>query len=74
MEMKMEMIALTPEGDTKYQWDVADPNEVEQARALFAKFRSQGYAVFNGSKKGEPVQEFDLSCKSMIFVPLMAGG
>lgn len=72
--MKMEMIALTPEGDTKYQWNVADPSEVEQAQVLFAKFRSQGYAVFNGSKKGEPIQEFDPSIETMILVPLMAGG
>jgi hypothetical protein len=74
MEMMMEMIALTPEGDTKYQWDVADPSEVEQARALFAKFRDQGYAVFQGSRKGEPVREFDPSIKTMLFVPIMAGG
>ncbi len=73
----MEMIEMTPQGDTKYQWNVNDPREAEQARALFAQFRSKGYAVFRAKgngRRGEPVQEFDPDAETMIFVPLMAGG
>ena len=73
----MEMIVMSPEGDTKHQWNVTDPDEAKLAAEMFDLYKRRGYAVFGvkgRGKQGSPVSDFDASLGAMLFVPLMAGG
>lgn len=73
----MEMIVMSPEGDTKHQWDMTNPDEAKLAAEMFALYKSCNYAIFEvkgRGKKGEPVTIFDPDIGIMLMVPMMAGG
>lgn len=71
---KMRM--LTPGGHEEVEWDVAEPETVTLAEALFTKATEAGYSILE--KQGEsfvPVETFDPTVKTeFVAVPQITGG
>lgn len=69
----MEMVALTPNGDTKYTWEA---DEMDQAQAIFDEYTGNGFSAFRMSDEGQGkvLSEFDPEAGTILFVPLMQGG
>lgn len=63
-------------GDTKTEWNPADPEEVRAAREVFDTLRKQGYAAarMEGETAGEIIREFDPSAGVVVMMPAMQGG
>jgi hypothetical protein len=73
--MTMEMIALTKKGDTKNTWDTSNPEECEQAEALFDTYRSGGFSAFVVGEGGNTsITQFDPEVGTIMFVPMLSGG
>jgi len=72
-----EMVVLDSGGDTKIVWDLAQPDEIETARAAFNSLRSKGYLAYTvrpGGDRGQVIREFDAQAGKIILAPPMAGG
>jgi hypothetical protein len=72
-----ELSTLDRTGDTRFQWDPANPKQVEEAHQKFNELRKRGYAAFRVDKKnkqGESLPEFDAMEERVIMIPPMVGG
>ena len=67
---------LDRSGDTKSEWDPANPREVEAAREHFTTLRAQGYAAarMENDAAGEVIHEFDPTAGVIMFIPRFQGG
>jgi hypothetical protein len=67
---------LTPEGDTKHEWDTTNESDLAQARLVFEEYQKLGYTAFlmSDTEKASPLTEFDPTAKTLLFVPLLVGG
>lgn len=76
-KVRHEIAVMGKEGDTKTIWDPDNAEEVENARAVFERFKAKGYAIFRADKKGEKgeqIKKFDPDAAKMICVPPIVGG
>lgn len=73
-----ELAVMGAKGDTKIIWDVANEDEVANARRTFADLRKKGYLAFrvndDDASKGEQINRFDEEAEKMILAPPMQGG
>lgn len=71
------MRELDRTGDTPIQWDPADKDQVEAAKAKFKELRAKGYRTFTlnkESKQGEQLDEFDPNVERILASPPFIGG
>lgn len=75
---KSEMKVLGRKGDSRYEWDIQNPDEVEAARDIFDQRVSKDkWSAFRETKrgeKGERIKEFDPDAARIILVPPIQGG
>lgn len=72
-----EMCVLDPSGDSRLQWDKANPDELRLAEERFDELKRSGYAAFKVTAKGdkgEQIDAFDPSAERLILIPQMVGG
>jgi len=76
--MQGEIVILDESGDTKIIWDSDKPEEVENAKETFNRFKKKSYVAFKvvgkEGTKGEQLREFDPSADRIIFSPPITGG
>lgn len=68
---------LDGSGDSKFQWNSDNPDEVAAARANFDILIKKGYQAFKSNKDGTPgpqIKEFDGTLERMIMMPRASGG
>lgn len=64
-------------GDYKVVWDPDRPDEVDEARRAFDKFKKKGHTAFRVKKDGskaDVLKEFDPDAEAIIMAPPVAGG
>lgn len=64
-------------GDTRIDWDSADPTSVAVAKAAFDKAkesRALAYKATPGGARGEVIREFDPAAEHIILAPQLVGG
>ncbi len=68
---------LGPSGDTRVEWDVADPAQVDEMRRRFDEIIADGYLVFaldDTTLDGRQVHEFEPRARQLrAFRPLQGG-
>jgi len=72
-----EMSIMGAEGDTKVIWDKANPDEVDNARETFDRFKKKKYLAFSvkaDGEKGQQISEFSPDAERIIFCPPLAPG
>lgn len=65
------------EGDVKLTWDPDKPKEVEAAEETFKANVKKGmsaYRMYDGGKKGQPLEKFDKTAEKILFLTPLAGG
>jgi hypothetical protein len=71
-----ELTVLDRTGDTRFQWDQRNADEVKAAREHFETFKKKGYAAFKVNKaggEGEQIHAFDPKAERVIMPPLVGG-
>jgi hypothetical protein len=71
------LFKLDDTGDTRLQWNLKNPEEVEAARTRFNELKKQGYTAYTVDKSGdsgEVIHTFDPKAERIIFRPHMIGG
>lgn len=76
--LEMNTLCILDEtGDTRMQWDQANPAEVAKAEARFKELRGKGYLAYKVNKKGdagEVIDTFDASAERIILHSQLVGG
>lgn len=76
--MQREIVIMDKSGDTKIIWDSDKPEEVENAKETFKRFKDKKYLAFKvvGEKgtKGEQLRDFNPGAERIIFAPALVGG
>lgn len=69
---------LDSTGDTRLIWDRDNPDEVENARAMFQKLtKDRKYSAFKAKRdgsQGERMDTFDPAAERMLLIPQYQGG
>lgn len=68
---------LGPSGDTRIDWDLADPEQVEDVRRRFDEIVGAGYLVFELDEttlEGRQVHTFDPTVRQLRAFRPLAGG
>ena len=72
------MLVITdPAGKTNLEWRPGNPEEIQEARDLFAAKRTAGYIAYRADQKGalkEIIREFDPLAEMIILSPPLLGG
>lgn len=69
--------AMDETGDSRIQWDRADPAQVAKARSKFDELRKKGYAAYSvtgSGKRGTVLKDFDENAERIIMHAPMVGG
>lgn len=71
-----ELNVLDHTGDTRVEWDPADPESVKIAKAAFKKGREKGHLAYrdNGGDDREQIRKFDPTAGRIVLVPQTVGG
>lgn len=73
-----QLRVITPkEGDVRLSWDVANREQVREARKTFEDLTGKGYYAYRVGKsgrKGEVIRAFEPDAEEIIIAPPMAGG
>lgn len=72
-----EMSVMGREGDTKHYWNAKNWDETRLAKEVYDKYvesKFKPYRMKTNGDPGEPMDSFDPSTGSILFVPAMAGG
>lgn len=72
-----ELCVMDRTGDTRMQWDPADPAQVGKARARFDELKKKGYAAYTVNAKGNKgtvIDNFDPGAERIIMTLPMVGG
>lgn len=76
-EFTGEISIMNSSGDTKQFWNKSKWDEVEAAKATFDLYKGKKFKAFRMNETGdigEPMDEFDPSAGSILFLVPMAGG
>ena len=68
---------LDGSGDSKYQWDTENEDEVAAAKAYFNELTVRKFTAFSVDKEGEKkeiMKKFDPEAGMIIMVPIVGGG
>lgn len=72
-----KMQTMGPEGDLKIEWDPDNKDEVEAAERIFKeniKKEYKAFRMYDGGKKGKPLDKFDKYAERILFIFPMGGG
>jgi hypothetical protein len=69
-------IVMDRTGDTRHQFDPADPAAVAKAEARFKKLTGEGFtaAMRLGDGKSKVLKRFDPTAEETLFIPRLQGG
>lgn len=70
-------IVMDRNGDTRHQFDAADPVGLARAEERFREMTGKGFRAVALGRDGEPgevVKEFDPTAEKTLFVPQLKGG
>lgn len=74
---KLTLTVLDETGDTPFEYDISDPQDVARAEKYFDEMVSKGYSAFHVDvfdSKDEPMSSFDGRAGKIIFVPPVKAG
>ena len=70
-------IVMDRNGDTRHEFDVADPEGVALAERRFLELTGRGFRAAGLGKDGNPgklLREFDPQVERALFIPQLQGG
>ena len=70
-------IVMDRHGDTRHEFDAADPVKVAEAEARFRQLTGKGFRAVALGKDGQPGQvqrEFNPQVEETLFIPQLRGG
>jgi hypothetical protein len=69
-------IVMDTTGDSRHEFDAADPIAVAEAELRFKQLTGAGFtaAVRTGSGRSELMRNFDAAAKETVFFPRLQGG
>jgi hypothetical protein len=69
-------IVMDPTGDSRHEFDAADPVAVAEAERRFKQLTGAGFtaAVRTGSGRSELMRNFDTAAEETVFFPRLQGG
>jgi len=70
-------IVLDGTGDTRHEFDVADPQDVQRAEERFRELTGRGFRAVALKQEGSPGQllrQFDSNVERTLFIPQLQGG
>ena len=68
---------LDETGDSRFQWDKNDPEQVAKAQAKFDEMKKKGYLAYSVNKKGDRgdvINTFDPNAERIIMHSQLVGG
>lgn len=71
------LCVLDDTGDSRFQWNKDDPEQVSKAELKFKEMKAKGYLAYSVNKKGdkgEVLQAFDPKAERIIMHSPMVGG
>ena len=72
-----ELAIIDVTGDTKFEWDINNDIEVEEAKKTFKRLKKKGYIAYTlkgFNRKGDILHSFDPKAGRIIMVPGVEGG
>lgn len=70
-------IVMDRSGDTRHEFDAADPKALRQAEERFRELTGKGFRAVALGKDGGPgrlVEKFDPTVEQTLFIPQLQGG
>jgi hypothetical protein len=69
-------IVMDPTGDSRHEFDPADPVAVTKAERRFKQLTSDGFtaAVRTGNGRAQLMRNFDAATEETVFFPRLQGG